>query len=80
MKASVGSNPTGSSNAGIAQMVEHWPEEPGVVGSIPISCTKLSGCGWSGLSRLVWGQEHAGSNPAIQTKFSIMMERQTCWS
>jgi hypothetical protein len=32
---SVGSNPTRHTNATVAQLVEHWFEAPGVVGSIP---------------------------------------------
>lgn len=28
-------------HAAIAQMVEHWFEEPGVAGSIPVRCTNL---------------------------------------
>ncbi len=50
----------------VAQLVEHYTFNVGVLGSIPNGFT-IRNIEESGLSRFVWDEEHAGSNPAIPT-------------
>jgi hypothetical protein len=47
----------------IAQLVERWPEEPEVAGSIPAQCTTYSLASSKAALRLVVTQETVGSNP-----------------
>lgn len=42
LKGSVGSNPTSSSNASLAQLVEQWSPKPEVSGPTPEGCADVS--------------------------------------
>lgn len=50
----------------VAQLVEHWPEEPGVTGSMPVERTKNGVVAQSG-ERLHGMQEATGSIPVFST-------------
>ena len=50
----------------VAQMVEHWIENPGVIGSNPIVNT--SGSRISGLIYLPVTEEDVGSNPIYRAR------------
>ncbi len=62
---------TGGSNPPLSA-TKHWDGLPGTIAST--EC-QFSGCSVARLSRLLWEQEVAGSNPATPTKGQLGLPR-----
>jgi hypothetical protein len=56
---------TGGSNPPLSA-IRYWDGFPGTIAST--ECRNFAGCSVARLSRLVWDEEVAGSNPATPTK------------
>ncbi len=72
----LGSNPSGSSNAGIAQTVEQLPRKHQVVGSIPATSTRISVRGIL-IVALRFQRREAGLIPAGRSNLKMLREMDT---
>ena len=75
----VGSIPTARAKGEVAQLVEHWPEESGVVGSSPTLSTKYGVCRPMVRIPPCEGGD-TGSNPVIHPKKELWQMWSLHWT